>query len=113
MWVLVLSLGICFLISMISRASLMGTLLIPGICAMISEKPLEIRKVVFLRDTVFFLLALLGLVGFINDGTIYGLEAIYLILIFLAYVVCICLSPLVKRSFRFNREVVSIGWTED
>lgn len=83
----------------------MGTLLIPGICAVISEKPLEIRSTVFMRDTIFFLLSLLGLVIFIVDGTIYGLEAIYLLIIFVGYVVCICLSPLVKRSFRFNREV--------
>ena len=56
----------------------MGTLLIPGICAVISEKPLEIRSAVFMRDTIFFLLSLMGLVIFIVDGTIYGLEAIYL-----------------------------------
>ena len=87
----------------------MGTLLIPGICAVISEKPLEIRSMVFMRDTIFFLLALLGLVIFINDGTIYGLEAIYLLVIFVGYVLCICLSPLVKRSFRFNREVCADG----
>lgn len=90
----------------------MGTLLIPAICAMVSEKPLEIRTMVFLRDTVFFLISLLSLVFFIFDGKIYGLEAIYLVLIFIAYVVCICLSPLVKRSFRFNREVGSVGFDD-
>lgn len=95
--------------SLICRASLMGTLLIPGICAVISEKPLEIRSAVFMRDTIFFLLSLMGLVIFIVDGTIYGLEAIYLLVIFVGYVVCICLSPLVKRSFRFNREVCVDG----
>ena len=87
----------------------MGTPLIPGICAVISEKPLEIRSAVFMRDTIFFLLSLMGLVIFIVDGTIYGLEAIYLLVIFVGYVVCICLSPLVKRSFRFNREVCVDG----
>ena len=77
--------------------------------AIAEKEALEIRSAVFMRDTIFFLLSLMGLVIFIVDGTIYGLEAIYLLVIFVGYVVCICLSPLVKRSFRFNREVCVDG----
>lgn len=88
----------------------MGTLLIPGICAWISEKALDIRRGVFLRDTLFFLLALIGMVIFINDGTIYGLESIYCLVIFVAYVVCICISRMVKRAFRFNQRVRFGAW---
>ena len=83
-----------------------GSLLIPGICGMISSKPLEIRTIVFCRDSLFFLLCLAGVVYFIYDGTFYTLESIYLLVIYIAYVIFIFVTPFVKQSFCYKKDVL-------
>lgn len=82
-----------------------GTLLIPGICAVISSKPLDIRKLVLCRDSLFFLLCMIGVVWFIYDGTFYPIESIYLLIIYIIYVIFIFASPMVRRSFHYKNTV--------
>ena len=74
-----------------------GSLLIPGICAMISQKPISLSALVILRDVLFYAGALIVTVIFLADGVFYP--------VFVAYIISIFLSPLVKRSFRVNKEV--------
>lgn len=82
-----------------------GSLLIPGICAMISQKPISLSALVILRDVLFYAGALIVTVIFLADGVFYPLECCLLLAVFVAYIISIFLSPLVKRSFRVNKEV--------
>ncbi|KAK8823819.1 hypothetical protein WA538_001110 [Blastocystis sp. DL] len=88
-------------------ASMFGSLLIPGICAMISQKPISLSALVILRDVLFYAGALIVTVIFLADGVFYPLECCLLLAVFVAYIISIFLSPLVKRSFRVNKEAAN------
>lgn len=82
-----------------------GSLLIPGICAVISQKPISLSALVILRDVLFYAGALIVTVIFLADGVFYPLECCLLLAVFVAYIISIFLSPLVKRSFRTSKDV--------
>ena len=82
-----------------------GSLLIPGICALVSKKPIALPKSVFLRDVIIYAIALGLLVVFLSDKVFYPLECIFLLILFVAYLVLVFLSPLVKKNFRTSKDV--------
>ena len=53
-----------------------GSLLIPGICAMISQKPISLSALVILRDVLFYAGALIVTVIFLADGVFYPWSAV-------------------------------------
>ena len=70
-----------------------GSLLIPGICALVSKKPIALPKSVVLRDVIIYAIALGLLVVFLSDKVFYPLECIFLLILFVAYLVLVFLSP--------------------
>ena len=82
-----------------------GSLLIPGICALVSKKPIALPKSVVLRDVIIYAIALGLLVVFLSDKVFYPLECIFLLILFVAYLVLVFLSPLVKKNFRTSKDV--------
>lgn len=54
---------------------------------MVSAKPIEIRRDIFVRDLVFYLLCLVGLIIFIADKTLYAMEGLYLLVVYIGYII--------------------------
>ena len=84
---------------------MIGSLLVPGICAMVSKKTISLPKVVVLRDVIIYAIALGLLVVFLSDKTFYPLECIFFLILFVAYLILVFLSPLVKKNFRTSKDV--------
>ena len=77
-----------------------GSLLIPGICAMISQKPISLSALVILRDVLFYAGALIVTVIFLADGVFYPLECCLLLAVFVAYI--ISYLPTLKRFSEYH-----------
>ena len=98
-------LGICHLSISFSSAGFFCSLIIPAVCAMVSAKPIEIRRDIFVRDLVFYLLCLVGLIIFIADKTLYAMEGLYLLVVYIGYIIYIVLVPKVQKTFRSRQAV--------
>ena len=88
-------------------SSMFGSLLIPGICALVSKKPIALPKSVVLRDVIIYAIALGLLVVFLSDKVFYPLECIFLLILFVAYLVLVFLSPLVKKNFLTSKDITN------
>ena len=84
---------------------MIGLMLIPGICGMSTKRDLELKRRPLSRDVIFYILCLIGLCAFLNDGTVYPLEAIYLLCIYIAYILILVFAPMVRRSYRIRKHV--------
>lgn len=100
--------GFALLSRFTHSAGFFCTLIIPAICAMISAKPIEIRRDIFLRDLIFYLLCLAGLIIFIADKVLFGIEGLYLLVVYIGYLVYIVFVPKVQRTFR-SRQAVDLA----
>lgn len=92
----------------LTSAGFFCSLIIPAVCAMVSAKPIEIRRDIFVRDLVFYLLCLVGLIIFIADKTLYAMEGLYLLVVYIGYIIYIVLVPKVQKTFR-SRQAVRAG----
>lgn len=84
-----------------------GLMLIPGICGMAAKRDLELKRRPLTRDVIFYILSIAGLVLFLHDGTIYPLEGIYLMLVYIGYVLLLIFAPMVRRTYRIKNHVTS------
>lgn len=84
---------------------MIGLTLIPGICGLATKRDLELKRRPLSRDVVFYLFSLAGLVYFLWDGTIYPLEGMYLILIYVVYITVLIMAPMVRRQYRIKKNV--------
>ena len=80
---------------------MIGLMLIPGVCGLATKRDLELKRRPLTRDVIFYLFSLGGLVYFLWDGTIYPLEGIYLMLIYVVYI----FAPMVRRQYRIKKNV--------
>lgn len=98
------------------RVGIFGSLLIPGICAMLSKKRLTLPKVVVIRDSIGFILFLALVITFLEDGIFYPMECLLFLCIFVVYLLFVFLSPLVRRRFHhdgnFNQFIDHASMTE-
>ena len=84
---------------------MIGLTLIPGICGISSKSDLILKRRPLTRDVIFYLLCLTGLVIFLVDGTIYPLEGVYLLLIYVSYVLLLVIAPIIRRNYRIRNHV--------
>lgn len=84
---------------------MIGLMLIPGFCGMAAKRDLELKRRPLTRDVIFYILSIIGLVIFLEDGTIYPLEGIYLMIIYLCYILLLIFAPMVRRSYRIRKHV--------
>ena len=82
------------------RVGIFGSLLIPGVCAILSKKRISLPKVVVIRDSIGYILILSLVIAFLEDGTFYPLECLLFLGIFGVYLVLVFFSPLVRKQFR-------------
>ena len=87
-----------------------GLMLIPGICGMAAKRDLELKRRPLTRDVIFYILSLCGLVIFLHDGTIYPLEGVYLMLVYVGYVLLLVFAPMVRRKYRIKNHVRIAPW---
>lgn len=64
-------------------------------------------RLVVIRDVIFYAGILLLLVVFLFDGHFYPLECTIFITAFVAYIVLVFLSPLVKKGFRRTKDITN------
>ena len=84
---------------------MIGLMLIPGVCGLATKRDLELKRRPLTRDVIFYLFSLGGLVYFLWDGTIYPLEGIYLMLIYVVYIAILIFAPMVRRQYRIKKNV--------
>lgn len=84
---------------------MIGLMLIPGLCGMATKRDLELKRRPLTRDVIFFILCIIGLVIFLEDGTVYPLEGIYLLAIYVCYILVLVFAPMVRRSYRIRKHV--------
>ena len=84
---------------------MIGLTLIPGICGISSKSDLILKRRPLTRDVIFYLLCLTGLVIFLVDGTIYPLEGVYLLLIYVSYVLLLVIAPIIRSYYRIRNHV--------
>ena len=92
---------------MICRVGIFGSLLIPGICAIISKKRVSLPKVVVIRDSIGYILILSLVIAFLEDGIFYPLECLLFLGIVGVYLLLVFFSPLVRRQFRHVDDIQS------
>lgn len=92
------------------RSGMTGLMLIPGICGMAAKRDLELKRRPLTRDVIFYILSLAGLVLFLHDGTIYPLEGVYLMLVYIGYVLLLVFAPMVRRTYRIKNHVVVVAF---
>ena len=87
---------------------MIGLMMIPGICGIASKTDLILKRRPLTRDVIFYLFCIAGLVIFLTDGTIYPLEGVYLLAIYVTYILTLILAPMVRRNYRIKKHVSSI-----
>ncbi|KAK8807918.1 hypothetical protein WA588_006406 [Blastocystis sp. NMH] len=87
-------------------SGMIGLTLIPGICGISSKSDLILKRRPLTRDVIFYLLCLTGLVIFLVDGTIYPLEGVYLLLIYVSYVLLLVIAPIIRRNYRIRNHLI-------
>lgn len=85
---------------------MIGLMLIPGICGMSTKRDLELKRRPLSRDVIFYIFCIIGLIIFLEDGTVYALESIYLLCIYIAYILVLIFAPMVRRSYRIRKHVI-------
>mmetsp|Transcript_11115 Transcript_11115/g.15439 ORF Transcript_11115/g.15439 Transcript_11115/m.15439 type:complete len:435 (+) Transcript_11115:94-1398(+) len=75
-------------------------LLIPGVCALCTDGPLEIKRRPMLRDMMFYAIALAELSIFFHDGKVVAWEAVSLVGTYIAYLMVVWIAPILRRKWR-------------
>ena len=88
---------------------MIGLMMIPGICGIASKTDLILKRRPLTRDVIFYLFCIAGLVIFLTDGTVYPLEGVYLLAIYVTYILTLVLAPMVRRNYRIKKHVSSIS----
>lgn len=87
-------------IGAILGSGMIAFMAIPGCCGIFSGVPLELKRRPLLRDISFYLIAILCLCQFFNDGVIDIVEAATLVSIYVIYIIVLLVAPVIRRVYR-------------
>lgn len=97
--------GLFFSNSQVGFGTIVGSavfnvLFVIGMCAMFSRTLLSLTWWPLLRDSIFYIIALLLLIGFFSDGLISWYEALILFLVYVAYVAFMIVNARVELAVK-------------
>lgn len=97
--------GLFFSNSQVGFGTIVGSavfnvLFVIGMCAMFSKTLLNLTWWPLLRDSIFYIIALLLLIGFFSNGRISWYEALLLFLVYVAYVIFMMFNSRVELAVK-------------